>query len=89
MPKGARRATLRNVSLRGRNKPCFVLSELKRAAGTAELGSCLTDATPRAVPDMPSRICRYVRPERIALAIFAALLTRWYHAQTSVSDFPN
>jgi hypothetical protein len=27
---------------------------LKRAAGTAELGSCLTDATPEAVPGVPS-----------------------------------
>ena len=40
------------------------------------MGSCLTDATPKAVPDVPSRFCRYGNPERLALPIVAALLNR-------------
>jgi hypothetical protein len=53
----------------------------KCAPGATELGSCLTDATPKAVPGAPSSIRRYVRPERLALAIVAAFLSRWYHIQ--------
>jgi hypothetical protein len=30
------------------------IERLERASGTAELGSCLTDATPEAVPGVPS-----------------------------------
>jgi hypothetical protein len=55
--------------------------QARRMSGTAELGSCLTDATPKADPDVPSSIRRYVRPERLALAIVAAFVTRWYHLQ--------
>lgn len=38
-------------------------------------------------PACRSQVCRYVRPERLALAIVAAFLTRWYHYKTSASDF--
>ena len=62
---------------------------LKCGSGATELGSCLTDATPEAAPGAPSSIRRYVRPERLALAIVAAFLTRWYHYKTSVADFAN
>ena len=62
---------------------------LKCASGTAELGSCLTDATPKVVPGAPSSIRRYVRPERLALAIVAAFLTRWYHIQNLRAAFAN
>jgi hypothetical protein len=58
-----------------------ILARLKCASGTAELGSCLTDAIPRAVPGVPFSICRYPRRGRLALAIVAALLIRWYHLQ--------
>jgi len=55
------------------------------ASGTAELGSCLTDATRegrsrRAVVNLPLRLRPNVSP-----AIIAAFLTRWYHTNLRAS----
>jgi hypothetical protein len=38
-------------------------------------------------PGAVLKVRRYVRPERLALAIVAAFLTRWYHYKTSVPVF--
>ena len=59
-------------------------NKLKHASGTAELGSCLTDATRegrsrRAVRDLP--LCQ--RPN-VCDSNLRGILTRWYHANLRV-----
>src|SRR4029079_16054258 len=55
------------------------LNQVKCAAGTAELGSCLTDVTRRPFPACRPETRRYARLERFALEIVRASLTRWRH----------
>ena len=43
-------------------------------AGRAEVGSCLTDATPEATPGVPFVGCRYAEARPLATAVAAAIV---------------